>query len=58
MAEWAEKELRTQLKNVKAFTQDSSTFAPEAKDRFGKETVTKYYKQMLDEAHNFFGKKD
>ena len=57
----AEHELRTQLKNLRAqISKDDKLIDAGANNEasFGKETVTKYYTQILDHAQNFFGKKD
>jgi len=58
LAEKAENELRTQLKNLKAQIESQKAVAGVVENSFGNETVTKYFKQTLDNAYNFFGKKD
>lgn len=58
LAERAENELRTKLKNLKAQIGPSNAIAGVDGASFGKQSVVKYYNQALDKAINFFGKKD
>jgi hypothetical protein len=47
-----------QLNNLKSQFESQMAIAGVDEVSFGKETVTKYYKQSLDSAYNFFGKND
>ena len=58
LVERAENELRTQLKNLTAQIKNEKLIAGVNEASIGKETATKFYKKMLDDAQNFFGKKD
>lgn len=58
LAERAENELRTQLKNLRSQIESQKAIAGFNETPFGEETFTKYYKQALDNAYNFFGRND
>ena len=58
LAERAENELRAQLKNLKAQIGSQKAVAGVDEASFGKDTVIKYYNQTLDNAIQFFGRKD
>ena len=59
LAERAEIEFRAQLKTLKGHMKYEKFVADATNEAsFGTKTASKYYNQMLDDAHKFFGKKD
>ena len=58
LAERVENDVRAQLKNLKAKIESQKAVAGINGSSFGKETVMKNYKEALDYASSFFGKKD
>ena len=58
LAEKAENELRAQFESLKSQIKSQKALAGFDESSFGTQAATKYYKQALDTAYNFFGRKD